>query len=537
MGKAAQDKAQGKRQLTPCAVVASAKARAKVEGRPRPRWEELPAKPPARAKAKAAPDASSAAAVDASMGQAEPAARAKAKAAADASSGAGKKNANVRRRKREQEEESPLTKVIAAMLEKMPSELRQTLQQRVTSDFKAKLSVCSLCSGSELQHLIGESLFKQFGADGLYVTQCACESDPRKRSWINEMMMKGQPICIYKDIKDMCEEAAPCGTHGTACTILTGHAGEMLAIAGSSCKDLSRLSMAHKSKENILQGTSGSSATIFAGLLGFLENHDIKAWIGENVDEMSKESSGNRQFMMESLAAMGWVAETVRIESNKSGARTTRSRAWILAFSCERCQMSAPAARALIQKMVADIQQLQIDMLPLDDFLLDDCDDYVESYFESAVDKQEGSRDTPQQDTKWQASFLKALEKKHMVWSDCVVPKSLSSSKWHSSLSPREKATLAFEIKADPELTSVDVSQSAGWCGRGHDDVLQVLIPRHKTVLLGRRRQLLGIESLMLHGYPRGFLKWDQLAQGSFNDKSLKDLAGNSFQGFALQRF
>jgi hypothetical protein len=99
---------------------------------------------------------------------------------------------------------------------------------------------------------------------------------------------------------------------------------------------------------------------------------------------------------------------------------------------------------------------------------------------------------------------------------------------------------LAFETITDPLATSVDVSQNAGFCYKGHDDFLPVLVPRGKVMLLAEElpevRPLSGLESLYVHGFPRSFLdlpKVEELFERhGFSDHFFKDLAGNSFQGF-----
>ena len=114
-------------------------------------------------------------------------------------------------------------------------------------------------------------------------------------------------------------------------------------------------------------------------------------------------------------------------------------------------------------------------------------------------------------------------------------------SKWLETLTLRDRMTLAYETKTNEGQACFDISQSLGWCGRGTAEVLPCLIPKHKVFMAKPPaehipRQVLGKESLMLHGFPKFILESERLASvGLLSDSFLKDLAGNSFQVFAFQ--
>ena len=112
----------------------------------------------------------------------------------------------------------------------------------------------SCCSGSEGVHYVVEACAQAMEETGLPVTfqhAFSCESNKAKRSWIADVLCKGQVFnsdmhetfathaevgCIFEDIKDMGSEMSKCSLHGKECPVPSV---DCLFI-GTSCKDLSR---------------------------------------------------------------------------------------------------------------------------------------------------------------------------------------------------------------------------------------------------------------------------------------------------------
>jgi site-specific DNA-cytosine methylase len=142
-------------------------------------------------------------------------------------------------------------------------------------------------------------------------------------------------------------------------------------------------------------------------LLSFLNNQGIVFWIGENVDELSKMSSDNRQHLSDALGEIGFVLVTVLAKSNDFGAATARERCWILALHCGRCGLDVDAARELLNKMAADIALLKMSQLPLSDFLLEPTSEYLSSLLSAAaVNKSRSVASSTDKESNW----LKTVE-------------------------------------------------------------------------------------------------------------------------------
>ena len=138
------------------------------------------------------------------------------------------------------------------------------------------------------------------------------------------------------------------------------------------------------------------------------------------------------------MSDMGWVAEIMLLQGTEYGAVTRRKRAWLVCLQCARCGLTPAAGRTLLKKIVAMVAQLKLDPLPLECFLLDDADPYLEK---EVKELQRGDR--PLEDsTRWQGEIVKSLEKRGLSWSNLKLPESLAASPWIQALSERGKALM-----------------------------------------------------------------------------------------------
>ena len=379
------------------------------------------------------------------------------------------------------------------------------------------------------QHLQKAAKGKSLSNHVKYETVWSCENDANKQKWIKYMHQNESQTCIFDDIESLHHMVCKCVVHPDVpvCPVPEPR-GERLAVAGFSCKDLSSLNKrARRAGTSALANGTGSSAKTLRGLLLYLETSNMYVWVGENLDDLDKVFSVNRQFMLQELGNIGWVADTVSLDSSQLGAPTARKRAYIIAINCYKCNLSPEDSRKLLTSIVTCIQKLVVPMLPLTDFLLEDNDPYMQTFFESLGNR--GGHAEPG----WEKTFYAALSKAGMSWSECIVPDKTMKSKWYKTLKPREKMVLAYELKRHPQATCIDVGQSAGWSQVSETEVLPTMIPRgwFWIRLEGREERLLtGKEMLMLHGFPKSSLA----NAGSFSDGLFRDLAGNSFHAFAF---
>ncbi|CAK0829350.1 unnamed protein product [Prorocentrum cordatum] len=444
---------------------------------------------------------------------------------------------------------SQLDKAMQAMLSKLSSGEMTKLKETLAALPDRKLSVVSLCSGSEIQHVVGDRLLSTVDGSTTYVTCTACDNAPNKRAWIQNFVFKdaAEMPRTFSDIVDMAKASAKCAVHKSGdgdakmCKTVPDHLNNFIVACACSCKELSKLNSSKPKKSGILKqgGSGGSSAATFEALIEFLATHPVKMWLGENVDEMRRGSSDNYQCMVDKLASVGFACETMKLDALNYGAATTRTRAFILGLSCQRSGLAPHEAQAVLRSMKQLVEKLQIGPFALKDFLLMPGHEYLKIQLEhlQSKDSQSSSSNDSKQD--WREKLADACQKVGMVVSQCRPSPEIASSPWFHSMCERERMALAYETIMRPEACSVDVSQTIAWCGRGKDGVLPTITPRGKIYMLprggdekGREQQfnriLSGLESLSVQGWPIDSLEIHKLKDAGISDALMKDLAGNS---------
>ena len=123
---------------------------------------------------------------------------------------------------------------------------------------------------------------------------------------------------------------------------------------------------------------SGQPAETFQQLIEFLEFHkEVRLYIGENVKDLLDPKSDNRAAVIESLASRGWTCAMSTISGGNVGARTARTRAWLVALHRERCGVKQNKAKAVLQETMAFLERLCVKPLPEEVFILRKDDPYL----------------------------------------------------------------------------------------------------------------------------------------------------------------
>eukprot|EP00969_Alexandrium_andersonii_P015359 671126-Alexandrium_andersonii.AAC.2 len=176
-------------------------------------------------------------------------------------------------------------------------------------------------------------------------------------------------------------------------------------------------------RRSVLREGRGSSGQTFAALADILGRHEsLVVWIGENTEELSRGASDNRLYLFERLGDMGWIAESLYLDSSHYGARTARARSWVIALAYARLGMTPEEAQAILDKMTATIRGLTIGKLPMQAFLLDADDEIAEaelqrqqvaSVADPAPPSASSARSSKAKDkeTDWRTDFVAVLEK------------------------------------------------------------------------------------------------------------------------------
>lgn len=444
-------------------------------------------------------------------------------------------------------DDSPLRCVVKGILSKLVDH-DSNLYEQLLRNLKLvghKIDVVTACSGSEIHEVAGREVMDVLGTGTRYTTSLASESDARKIKWIQalqEHFSDGQrTCCLNDDIAKLSQNSFDCKTHEKVCTCRSSSSDSFMSVIGWSCIDLSTYKSSKKeglAREQILKESTGSSATTLQAALSFLDTHvNQKVHIGENVEEIAKPASANRQFLLEAFAARGWAVLVETLRAEKYGSATARCRAWIVAVHPERSGMSHAEAEETCRNIFLLVRQLEIESLADGLFMLDKNDAYVarELQRQKAATLAQPSRN--HDGDKWPAQFSVMLSQADMSWSDLKPPTdAIGLSEWYSLLPKREKMLLLFAVTQDPSMRYLDISQTIGRHRSSDDeDTLFTITPASKIMLMkcSPIRPLTGYECMLYHGWPRDIL--DAMLddhENIFPDTLLKDLAGNSFVAF-----
>ena len=129
--------------------------------------------------------------------------------------------------------------VAVALLQKIPAAKRKKIAE-VLEERPAHRSA-SLCSGSGMDVVADEAMFKYLAPQVECEPLFECEHKKDKRDWYGAIFNKLKTIHQYKEIADMSGQKAECDVCREPCLVPTGASGPCHVSAGTSCKMLSPL--------------------------------------------------------------------------------------------------------------------------------------------------------------------------------------------------------------------------------------------------------------------------------------------------------
>jgi site-specific DNA-cytosine methylase len=348
--------------------------------------------------------------------------------------------------------------------------------------------------------------------------------------------------CVFKDIKDIHGETAPCSSHKVGdkdkpCPVTSSR----IHSSGFSCKELSKLNAQRVTKGRVaLKAATGSSGITLQGLLGHAMNHTSEVLILENVDELMSAGSNNFSFLTSELAKRGYQCFSGEFLSNEYSLPTRRKRVYVIAFLVPHGK-TADAVRSCAEKAVALAQRLKgaAKAPNIMDFLLKPDDEYLESEFVRRNEAKEQTSETEEKRDaeQWRETYRSQLEAKGLSVSQIVVPPAERRTRWYQLMSQRMHLVLGHSMATHPSLTSVDVYQSMSRefisCDK---NTLSTLVPGSTVWLryLKEPRMLLGLEALLTQGVPLSVARVAVMNK-QVSDSNCMDLAGNAFSGTVFQ--
>jgi len=394
--------------------------------------------------------------------------------------------------------------------------------------------VCTGCSGSEIQHVVGDFVVKNIlkKGSGSYRTLWSCDCDATRQRFISNVVfhrLKGdEKPCMFTQLEDLQQGHATCTAHGKDClTISKVDRAPDMFVSSWSCKDWSRLKNAKQDPISLMKENSGPTAKTFYAILSYLNAARVWCLVGENLEDMAQPGSDLQHFIAQELYNIGYACSIFVLKGSEVTAPTSRSRGWIVALEFFRSGIDYQEAKSILAQLQTIIEKFKCehdDSLSLESILLSPDSPYLREVLKS---HQKNPVPAQREQTDWQERFIVELRKKGLTWSQLQTPARTAASPWWPFLTQRAQCTITYELHLNSALTSIETSQSPGRCHTRDDHVAGTVLPKGRIWLPMANRK----ESLMIHGFREQDLDSKLLAAAKISDAALHDIGGNMFAG------
>ena len=433
-------------------------------------------------------------------------------------------------------QDSSWTVLIKNQLKKLKGEDVTSLLQHVTSLQEAgapHFTNSSGCSGSEVFMISGAeiaALISTATKDTFqWLSNGSAEKNPAKQDFIIGPVHKlleqitgesfAAPCCFNKYEETGCKDAE-CRTHNTRCKTRVAD----FHWAGISCKTMSKLSATWKELgRTALRDKAGSSGETLLALLAHLDQHEPVIYIGENVEDVTKEE--NIQELEYCLGTRGYATRGEILKSFDFGSPQKRVRYWFISLNVKKLGITAPEAHTLLRKVFATINSMKVSCPSLQPFLLKAKDSYLKQELSRRVRAKTGEHQGP---SSWKSLHQKECEGMPGGFRNCFPDATITESPWFKLMGNRESMALAKAITDHPKAISVDVYQSMNRVFIGTEKTVSTIVPGCHQWLTKHRRFLVGLEAMAIQGWDLERLR-DVAAEFGTSDNIMRDMAGNAF--------
>ena len=392
------------------------------------------------------------------------------------------------------------------------------------------LTVGTACSGSELYltalPLLQRELGRLLGKGVRFVHMWSCEKHPAKRAWIVDNF---HPPKLFGDITRLADAG---GCYDYMSQALQKVDPVDILIAGTSCKDASRLNPHHADRLNAVDARTHSTGSTFSGLMELVRklSGTCRLVFLENVTSLGDRDRAtgrsNLDGVADAMRGAGYMFVCRAFSAEDMGLPVCRPRLY-MAGSLGACETSSQSvADQIIDGIVAVAPRLHLDMLLLPEY-------------EPLLMMQDWLPDAMGREAAYiPASTPAAWEEEHLQqWAGVPdghiqqVAQELGPNVWARSLSARQRDLLTLTLST-PGFSrhgsaGIALNKSLGWSHQGTAGRLHTLVPGSVYWMVQRNRLLTGVEALRLQGCDISDL--EALQPGKYKSAFLQDLAGNAF--------
>ena len=392
-----------------------------------------------------------------------------------------------------------------------------------------RITFGTACSGSEfyltgLPLLAGE-MSQRLGRDVRFEHLWSCELDPAKRQWI---MDNFAPPKLFGDITRLAE--------GRCHDFVSGGLVEVekvrLVIAGTSCKDASRLNNQHGRRLNVVDAGAHSTGETFCGLVRLLASAGTRCRLVclENVpslrDRDPQTGRSNFDGVADAVRSLGFSFVSAVFSAEHLGLPVSRPRLYMSGVRGAR----ESAAQKMADDVLTAIRAGAADV-PMDSLLLPETEPHLmmRDWMPEGLAR---SREQPCDVAEgvWQQQHRTSWRGIPPAVRALIAPR-FAANPWFRILSPRQRDLLLLASchhhMARRATVAIPLHVSLGWETPSHPARLPTLVPRGVYWLVSRQRPLLGVEAIRLQGCDPSSLPG--LRPEMHTSAFLHDLAGNAF--------
>ena len=424
-------------------------------------------------------------------------------------------------------------KFLPAFVARAAASLPQCAWQKIGKNVRRggtiTLRIGTACSGSEFYltalPLIAEELSTRFACDFRFDHCWSCELDPHKRQWI---MDNFSPKKLFADITSLADKCCH--------DFVSGASAEVddvdILIAGTSCKDASRLNPHHISRLNVIAAGAHSTGGTFQGLarlvakmgprcrMVFLEN------VASLQDKDKETGRSNFDGVRDAVRGLGFGFVSSVFSALDMGLPVARPR---LYMSGVRCSDEA-SAQQMADVVLASISR-DVRLVPLDALLLRDgvAGLIMRDWMPEALSRPPEQPYTLEE-VLWQGRHQTEWAQVPPRLVERLVPPYIANP-WFRAMPRRQQDLLLLTVcrheMARKQALAIPLHTSLGWEANRSTRHLPTIVPRGVFWLPARGRPLLGIEAVRLQGCDPCMLPG--LAPERHDSAFLFDLAGNAF--------
>ena len=404
------------------------------------------------------------------------------------------------------------------------------------------MRIATACSGTDGPILVwdafSKALSRELKISLVVMPTFSCEKVPAKQQFIRAAF--DVPL-LFNDARELGSQV---GFDVVSQNLQPIPDNVNVCLAGWPCTDISGMNVNYGKQRNRSCVSQGGlrTGTGFRGVLEFCSKHggELDFLISENVPALTRPNKEGVDNLTAAVQLLRKECDMItKVWSLNPmlhfGVPQSRERLWFPSFRIDLLQslhLSEQDADQLLSETMNTIVGCRTSHIS--SYILPEDSEFVQHFIRELGSSRNLEECSVSTQAKWPRIHLERFRKHRVSWWDCRYPDQLTMYTHPAlkSFTLREYDILHFNgIREYPEkaLRLIETSQSIGRSSSLEDHV-GTLTPKLRFYISTRCRPLLGVECLRLQslffpGHEQGQFLLD------FSDATLRDLAGNAFEG------